>query len=232
MRTILLVLVYIVLIFVLLVLLLIFWPLGLREPLLGLGKWAVSLAPGILGIKVKIAGRDAVDKRTPYIFMSNHLSFLDGPLLFWLIPRGIRVILKKEVFRIPVVGQGMRFVGFVPVDRKGVRGGKKSIDRAAQLMRERGYSYLIFPEGTRTRDGRTQAFRRGGFFLALESGAAVVPITISGTYGLMPRGTIFPRRGTVDVIFHPPVPVTGYGQQNMPTLIDKVKDIIVSGLPV
>jgi 1-acyl-sn-glycerol-3-phosphate acyltransferase len=232
MRTILLVLVYIVLIFVLLVLLLIFWPLGLREPLLGLGKWAVSLAPGILGIKVKIAGRDAVDKRTPYIFMSNHLSFLDGPLLFWLIPRGIRVILKKEVFRIPVVGQGMRFVGFVPVDRKGVRGGKKSIDRAAQLMRERGYSYLIFPEGTRTRDGRTQAFRRGGFFLALESGAAVVPITISGTYGLMPRGTIFPRRGTVDVIFHPPVPVTGYGQLNMPTLIDKVKDIIVSGLPV
>jgi len=231
MRTILLVLVYIVLIFVLLVLLLIFWPLGLREPLLGLGKWAVSLAPGILGIKVKIAGRDAVDKQTPYIFMSNHLSFLDGPLLFWLIPQAIRVILKKEVFRIPVVGQGMRFVGFVPVDRKGVRGGKKSIDRAAQLMRERGYSYLIFPEGTRTRDGRTQAFRRGGFFLALESGAAIVPITIRGTYELMPKGTIFPRRGIADVLFHPPVQVTGYGQQNMQTLIDKVRDIIVSGLP-
>jgi 1-acyl-sn-glycerol-3-phosphate acyltransferase len=231
MRTILLVLIYVVLIFVLLVLLLIFWPFGLREPLLRLGKWAISLAPGILGIKIKTAGRDMIDRRTPYIFMSNHLSFLDGPLLFLLIPQSIRVILKKEVFRIPVVGQGMRFVGFVPVDRKGVRGGKKSIDRAAHLMRERGYSYLIFPEGTRTRDGRTQAFKRGGFFLALESAAAIAPITIRGTYELMPRGTIFARRGKVDVLFHPLVPLKGYDQQNMQTLIDKVRDIIVSGLP-
>jgi 1-acyl-sn-glycerol-3-phosphate acyltransferase len=231
MRTILLALIYVVLIFVLLVFLLIFWPFGLREPLFRLSKWAISLAPGILGIKVKIAGRDMIDKETPYIFMSNHLSFLDGPLLFLLIPQSIRVILKKEVFRIPVVGQGMRFVGFVPVDRKGVRGGKKSIDRAAQLMRERGYSYLMFPEGTRSRDGRTQAFKRGGFFLALESGAAVAPITIRGTYELMPRGTIFARRGKIDVLFHPPVPVKGYDQNNMQTLIDKVKGIIVSGLP-
>jgi 1-acyl-sn-glycerol-3-phosphate acyltransferase len=231
MRTILLALIYAVLIFVLLVFLLIFWPFGLREPLFRLSKWAISLAPGILGIKVKIAGRDMIDKETPYIFMSNHLSFLDGPLLFLLIPQSIRVILKKEVFRIPVVGQGMRFVGFVPVDRKGVRGGKKSIDRAAQLMRERGYSYLMFPEGTRSRDGRTQAFKRGGFFLALESGAAVAPITIRGTYELMPRGTIFARRGKIDVLFHPPVPVKGYDQNNMQTLIDKVKGIIVSGLP-
>jgi len=224
-------LIYAALIFVLLVFLLIFWPFGLREPLLRLGKWAIGLAPGILGVKVKIAGREMIDKRTPYIFMSNHLSFLDGPLLFLLIPQSIRVILKKEVFRIPVVGQGMRFVGFLPVDRKSIRGGKKSIDRAAQLMRERGYSYLIFPEGTRTRDGRTQAFKRGGFFLALESGAAILPITIRGTYELMPRGTIFARRGEVDVIFHPPVPVKGHDQHNMQTLIDKVKDIIVSGLP-
>jgi 1-acyl-sn-glycerol-3-phosphate acyltransferase len=231
MRTILLVLIYIVLIFVLLLCLLIFWPFGLREPLLRLGKWAIGLAPGILGIKVKIAGRDMIDRETPYIFMSNHLSFLDGPLLFLLIPQSIRVILKKEIFRIPVVGQGMRYVGFVPVDRKGVRGGKKSIDRAAYLMRERGYSYLIFPEGTRTRDGRTQAFKRGGFFLALESAAAIAPITIRGTYELMPRGTIFARRGKVDVLFHPPVPVEGYDQHNMQALIEKVKNIIASGLP-
>ena len=231
MRTILLVLIYTVLIFVLLFCLLIFWPFGVREPLFRLSKWAISLAPGILGIKVKIAGRDIIDKETPYVFMSNHLSFLDGPFLFLLIPQSIRVILKKEVFRIPVVGQGMRYVGFVPVDRKRVRGGKKSIDRAAELMRDRGYSYLIFPEGTRTRDGRTQAFKRGGFFLALESAAAIVPITLRGTYELMPRGTIFARRGNVDVLFHPPVPVAGYDQHNMQTLIDKVKDIIVSGLP-
>jgi 1-acyl-sn-glycerol-3-phosphate acyltransferase len=231
MRIILLVLIYFVLIILLAVLLLIGWLLGLRNPLLGIAKGAVSLAPPILGIKVQTSGREMVDRKRPYVFMSNHLSFLDGPLLFLLIPQAIRVILKKEIFRIPVVGQGMRFVGFVPVDRKGVRGGKKSIDRAARLMRERGYSYLIFPEGTRTRDGRIQAFKRGGFFLALESGAAIVPITISGTYELMPRGTIFPRRGKVDVQFHPSVSMEGYNQDNMQTLIDKVKNIIVSGLP-
>lgn len=231
MRIILLVPIYFILIIILAVLLIIFWLFGLREPLFSFGKWAVSLAPPILGIKVRTTGRDSLDKRTPYVFMSNHLSFIDGPLLLLLIPQSIRVILKKEVFRIPVLGQGMRFVGFVPVDRKGARGGKKSIDRAARLMRERSYSYLIFPEGTRTRDGRIQAFRRGGFFLALESGAAIVPITIRGTYELMPRGTIFPRRGKVDVLFHPPVPVEGYGRHNMQTLIDKVKDAVVSGLP-
>jgi len=231
MRTILLGVVYVILIFVLLLVLLIFWPFGQREPLLRLGRWAMSLAPGVLGIKINVSGRDRIDGKTPYIFMSNHLSFLDGPLLFLLIPQSVRVILKKEVFRIPVVGQGMRFVGFVPVDRKRARGGKKSIDQAACLMRERGYSYLIFPEGTRTRDGRIQAFKRGGFFLALESGAAIAPITVRGTYDLMPRGAMFARRGKIDVLFHPPVPTTGYDPSNMQTLVDKVRDTIVSGLP-
>jgi 1-acyl-sn-glycerol-3-phosphate acyltransferase len=230
MRIILLVPVYFVLIIVLAVLLLIFWPFGLGEPLFGFAKWAVSLAPPVLGIRVRTSGRDEVDRKTPYVFMSNHLSFIDGPLLFLLIPQSVRIILKKEIFRIPVLGQGMRFVGFVPVDRKGAHGGKKSIDHAARLMRERGYSYLIFPEGTRTRDGRPQAFRRGGFFLALSAGAPIVPITIRGTYELMPRGTIFPRLGKVDVLFHHPVPVDAYDLKSMPALIDKVRDIIVSGL--
>lgn len=230
MRLILLVLIYVVLITIMAVLLLIAWPLGMRDPLLHIAKWAVSLAPPILGLKVEVSGREKVDKRTPYIFMANHLSFIDGPLLFLLIPQPIRVILKKEIFRIPVLGQGMRFVGFVPVDRKGVRGGKKSIDLASRRMREKGYSYLIFPEGTRSRDGRTQAFKRGGFVLALESKAAIVPITISGTYELMPRGTIFPRRGRVRVRFHPPIPVQDYDQSTMGGWMDNVKAVIESGL--
>ncbi len=230
MRTILLALIYVVLIIILSLVLLIAWPLGLRGPLFSIAKWAIALAPPILGIRVEVPGRESVDKRKPYIFMANHLSFLDGPLLFLLIPQPIRVILKKEIFRIPVIGQGMRFVGFVPVDRKGVRGGKKSIDLASRLMRDKGYSYLIFPEGTRSRDGRTQVFKRGGFFLALESGAPIVPVTIKGTYELMPRGTIFPRRGRVEVRFHPAVPAQGYDQSNLGRLMDKVRADIESGL--
>lgn len=230
MRTVFLLLIYVLLTIVLFILLLIFLPFGIRDPLLRISKWAMGLSAKILGIKIEVSGVDMVDQKTSYIYMANHLSFLDGPMLFMLIPQLIRVILKKEIFRLPIIGQGMRYVRFVPVDRKGGRGGKKSIEKAARLVREKGYSFLIFPEGTRSHDGRIQAFRRGGFFLALESQAAVVPISIRGTYELMPRGTIFAKKGKVQVLFHAPVSVRGYDTANMPVLIDRVKGIIESGL--
>lgn len=230
MRTILLVLFYFLLTLLLAVLLLFFLPFGIREPLLELARWAMNCGSRVLGIRVEVSGREAVDRKASHIYMANHLSFLDGPMLFGLIRQRVRVILKKQVFRIPIVGLGMRYVGFVPVDRKGVRGGKKSIETAAALMRERGYSYLIFPEGTRSRDGRMQAFRRGGFFLALASGASIVPVSISGTYELMPRGTLFARKGRVKVTFHPAIPVNEYSPENIPQLIDRVRNVVEKGL--
>ena len=230
MRTIFLVLFYFILTLVLAVLLLLSLPFGIREPLLGLAKWAMNCGSRVLGIRVEVFGREGVDRKAPHIYMANHLSFLDGPLLFGLIPQRVRVILKKQVFRLPVIGQGMRYVGFVPVDRKGVRGGKKSIDIAAGLMQARAYSYLIFPEGTRSRDGRMQAFKRGGFFLALASRASIIPISIEGTYELMPRGTLFAAKGRVKVTFHPSVPVDGYSQENIHLLIDRVRGVVEKGL--
>jgi len=230
MRTVILLLIYALLTIFLFLLLLLFWPFGVRDPLLRIAKWAMSLGCRILGLKVEVSGRERLDRRAPYVFMANHLSFLDGPLLFWLIPRPIRVILKKEVFRIPIIGVGMKYVGFIPVDRKKMWGGKRSIDKAIQLMRRRRYSFLIFPEGTRSRDGRLQAFKRGGFFLALESRTPIVPVTIRGTYELMPRGRFSTRRGLIHVLFHPPIPVEGYDQSNMSVLIERVKAAIESGL--
>lgn len=230
MRTILLGLIYSVLLLVLAVMLLFCWPLGIREPLLSVSRWAMGLGLKVLGIRVEVLGRESVDREARCVFMANHLSFIDGPLLFRVIPQSVRVILKKSIFRIPVLGPGMRYVGFVPVDRKGIRGGRQSIETAKRLMRERGYSYLIFPEGTRSRDGRLQAFRRGGFFLAVEAGAPIVPISISGTYELMPKGSMFARSGRVQVRFHPPIPSEGYVSETMGGLMDKVKAAIASGL--
>jgi 1-acyl-sn-glycerol-3-phosphate acyltransferase len=230
MRTVFLALIYAVLTVILLILIIIFLPFGFREPLLGLSRWAMGLGLRVLGIQVEVSGREAIDRRSRYIFMANHLSLIDGPMLFRLIPHSVRVILKKSIFRIPVIGQAMRFVGFVPVDRKGIRGGKKSIEKAARLIRERGYSYLIFPEGTRSRDGLIQAFRRGGFFLALESGTAIAPISIKGTFELMPKGRLFADSGKVDVRFHPAIPVEGYNLDNMKDLIERVKKTIELGL--
>jgi 1-acyl-sn-glycerol-3-phosphate acyltransferase len=230
-RTILLVLLYAIITVLIVIPLVVFFPFGIREPLMAVGKWAMSLGLWVLGIQVEVSGREVVDKKASYIFMANHVSFIDGPMLYRLIPQAVRVIIKKSIFRIPVIGQGMKFVGFVPVDRKRARGGKRSIERAAALMRERGYSYLLFPEGTRSRDGRIKDFRRGGFFLALESGAPIVPISITGTFELMPKGSLFVRPGRVRVQFHPPISTGGCRPENMRELMARVKGAIESGLP-
>lgn len=200
---------------------------GLRDPLIAAGLWAVRACRRILAIEVEITGLERLDPKTPSVFMSNHESFLDGPLLLMVIPGAARVILKKSVLRIPVLGAAMRHAGYVPVDRKGAEGGKRSIARAAGLMRERGYSFLIFPEGTRSRDGRLGPFRRGGFFLALAAGAPVVPVTVRGTFELMPKGRPFARKGKVEVVFHEPVPVTGHSAETMAELMDRVRRAIL-----
>jgi 1-acyl-sn-glycerol-3-phosphate acyltransferase len=124
----------------------------------------------------------------------------------------------------------MRFVGYVPLDKEGAGAGKKSIARAARLIREKQYSFLIFPEGTRSWDGNLQPFRRGGFFLALECGAPIVPVTIRGTFELMPRGKRLIQKGPVLITFHEPVPMTGCTGETMAELIEKVRGTVSSAL--
>ena len=202
------------------------WP----YPLFPLAKGAVRLGQWILGMSLEVSGLENIDRKKSSIFMCNHLSALDGPLLFMIIPQPIRVILKKESFRIPIIGQAMRLVGFVPVDRKGLKGGKKSIDQAAHLIKEKGFSFLIFPEGTRSRDGKLQVFKRGGFFLALNSQADVIPVSIQGTFELMPKASFFIKKGRVKIDFHPAVSVQGLNHDAIPQVIDKVRGAMHSGL--
>ncbi|MEN6559301.1 MAG: lysophospholipid acyltransferase family protein [Acidobacteriota bacterium] len=202
---------------------------GQRELPLGYGLWAMRVSRRVLGLRLDVSGLEGIDPGTPRVYMPNHGSLIDGPLMLMLIPGRARVILKQSVLRIPVVGPVMRFIGFVPVDRKGARSGKRSIDRAAVLMRERGYSFLIFPEGTRTLDGRLGPFRRGGFFLALETGAPIVPVTIAGSRELMPKGRPCARPGRIEVVFHRPVPVAGYTKETMGLLMDEVRSAILTG---
>jgi 1-acyl-sn-glycerol-3-phosphate acyltransferase len=229
MRTILLILFYVVIVILITPFILLCMLMGLRQPLVEIGLWAMRVSRRILGLRVEVGGLERVEPGTPCVFMPNHESFLDGPLVMTLIPGVARVILKKSILKIPVVGTAMLFVGFVPVDRKGAEGGKKSIARAVRLMRTKGYSFLIFPEGTRSLDGRIGPFRRGGFFLAFQSGAPIVPVTIRGTRALMPKGQWYARRGTIRVDFHDPVPVAGYAPETMPALMEKVRDAIVGG---
>lgn len=230
MRTILCVVIYVLVVILAIPLFLFCFVIGWRAPLLFVGKSAMEIGRLVLRIRLDMFGRQTVDRKRSCVFVANHLSFLDGPLLFLVIPQYVRVILKKEIFRIPVIGWAMQFVGFVPVDRKGLKSGRKSIERATHLVKERGYSYLIFPEGTRSRDGQMQSFRRGAFFLAINSQVPIVPITINGGYELMPKGSPFPKKGTVKIVFHRPVPVAGLTIEDMPELMKKMRAIILSGL--
>jgi 1-acyl-sn-glycerol-3-phosphate acyltransferase len=202
---------------------------GLRDVFLVYGRWMMRVGRRILGIDLSVTGLDRLDRGTPYVFMCNHLSFLDGPLLMTVLDRLARVIVKRFVFRIPVLGLGMRFSGYVPLDREGAGAGRRSIARAVQLIKEKGYSFLIYPEGARSFDGKLLPFRRGGFFLALESGTPIVPVSVKGTYELMPRGKWLVRKGPVQITFHEPIAVTGLTVETMPELMDRVKEAVSSG---
>ena len=230
MRNVLFVLVYIVLLLVGLPVLLVCAIFGLLETLIAYGRWMMRVGRDILGISVEAEGVDRLDRQAPYVFMSNHLSFLDGPLLMTILDRPARVIVKRFVFQIPVLGWGMRVVGYVPLDREGVGSGKQRIARAVSLIKEKRYSFLIFPEGTRSFDGQLQPFRRGGFFLALETGAPIVPISIKGSYELMPRRKWLIRKGDVRITFHDPIAVTNYTPETMTGLMEKVRTVMTSVL--
>jgi 1-acyl-sn-glycerol-3-phosphate acyltransferase len=200
------------------------------EAFLAYGVWTMRVGQRLLGIEVEAEGRERLDRRTPYVFMCNHLSFLDAPALVTVIDRPVRSIVKRFVFRIPVFGWGMRLAGFVPVDKEGIGEGRKRIARASGLIREKGYSFLVFPEGQRSWDGRLQPFRRGGFFLALEAGAPIVPVSIAGTFELMPRVSRRVRKGHVRIVFHEPIAAAGFSPETLPELMERVRAAIASGL--
>lgn len=229
-RAIVLVLFYAVLVLLVVPVLVVGAAFGVRKGIMAYGKWAMRVSRSWLRLEIETSGLEGLDRGRPSVFMANHLSFMDGPLLFMLLPGRTRVILKKSVFRLPVVGSAMHYVGFIPVDRKHASGGKRSIARAVRAMRKKGHSFLIFPEGTRSRSGKIQEFRRGGFFLALQSGAPIVPITIDGTYELMPKGQWYVRPGKIRVAFHASIPTAGLTAGDIPALSDRVKAAIVSGL--
>lgn len=230
MRTIFLLILYMIFVILLIPIVFICFLLRKAQPLYVLGKGAIRLGQWILGIRLRIRGLEGLDKEKTYIFMPNHLSFLDGPMMFTIIPRAVRIIVKKEVLRIPIIGWVMKVAEFIPVDRKGFRGGKKSVDRAVSMIREKGYDFLIFPEGTRSLDGKLKSLKRGGFFLAVNSQTDIVPVSIQGTFELMPKRQFFVKRGKIKVVFHPAISIQDYTMANLPVLLEKVRMAIASGL--
>ena len=184
---------------------------------------------GVPGIKLEVKMRAPLDPARPYVFMPNHASMVDIWVMFVAIPASFRFIAKKQLASIPLFGWAMSAGRFIFIDRQNALAARRSMDEASRRIRF-GQSVVIFPEGTRTRDGRLGAFKKGGFHLAIDSGAAIVPVAIRGSRAVMPRGAALIRAGTVSVEVGEPIPTTGLGTDDRDALIAKVRSRVAAML--
>ena len=151
--------------------------------------WITNAGVRAAGIKIEMTGLENVPPGRSCIFMSNHVSNLDPPVVLPLLPGRSSVLLKKELMNIPILGRAMRMAKFVPVERGHRRdAAQASVEAAADALRS-GLHILVYPEGTRSRDGRLSTFKKGPFFLAMETQAPIVPIALSGTQTMMHKGS-------------------------------------------
>lgn len=183
----------------------------------------------ISGIRVKITGLENIDKKAVYVFASNHSSQIDITALQWGVPNKLSMIFKKELARIPFFGWQLYLGPYVVIDRKDPKAAMNSLIEAKKVMDKRNISVLVFPEGTRSKIGEVQSFKRGAFYLASHSGYPIVPVTINGTDKIMPKGTFQLKSGTIYLHFDKPIPT-----DNIVTKLDelglmqKVREIIIS----
>ncbi|MEW6674112.1 MAG: lysophospholipid acyltransferase family protein [Thermodesulfobacteriota bacterium] len=177
------------------------------------------------GVKVTVENPDNIDPSRSYIYMSNHQSNFDIPVLLAYLPVQFRWLAKVELFRIPIFGFAMQRAGYISIDRSDRKAAILSLKRAAEIIRG-GVSVLIFPEGTRSRDGNIRPFKSGGFILAIDSGVPIVPVIVHGTWPIMPKDRLRVRPGNVVLEIREPVETSPYSRSDKAALLDKIRGII------
>jgi len=188
--------------------------------------WFAQRVIELLDIKLTVTGAARVPPGRAYIYMSNHQSHLDIPMLYAALPSPtIRMLAKKELFDIPLWGRSLRAAEFIEVDRGNHARAVASIAHATRLVQD-GVSIYLAPEGTRSRDGNIGALKKGGFHLALATGAPIVPVGIRGTIDILPRDGLAMRLGRpVEVVIGAPIPVEG---RDIEDLSAEVKEFLVN----
>ncbi len=188
-------------------------------------RWFGKRVVELLDIRLSVTGAELVPPTAAYVYMANHQSHLDIPVLYASLPSPtIRMLGKTELFQIPIWGRGLRAAEFVEVDRSNHVRAVQSIEQAAALIRD-GVSIWIAPEGTRSRSGKIGKLKKGGFHLALETRTPIVPVAIDGTIGILPRGTRVMKSGQpVDVTIGAPIQVEG---RSLDSLMSEVHEFLV-----
>jgi 1-acyl-sn-glycerol-3-phosphate acyltransferase len=183
----------------------------------------------MVGVRVEVIGRERLDPNQTYLFTPNHQSLIEVPLCVTYLKRNIAYLGKKEVFKYPIFGYGIRLIGVVPVDRGNSASAVESAKLAAENLR-RGKSYVVYPEGTRSPDGRLLPFKKGAFMMAIDAGVPIVPISISGANEIMPKRQIKVFPSTVRLTVHEPISTKSYSRENIGELMQLTRTRIASGL--
>jgi 1-acyl-sn-glycerol-3-phosphate acyltransferase len=169
-----------------------------------------QLSLRVCGVRIHRRGTEHLAPGRSYIYVSNHASMFDIPVVSAGVPDDIRIVYKRELEKIPLFGWGLRMSGYIGIDRGRNPEALRSLDNAVEKIKH-GTSVLLFAEGTRTSDGKLQPFKRGAFHLAVRSGVPVVPLTINGSFGIVPKHSLRIHSGTVELVFSPPIETTGMG---------------------
>ena len=190
---------------------------------------AVRFGNRLVGVRVRTIGLENIPAQ-PCVFIANHVSNMDPLVFIPAIPQRVGILVKRELFRIPIFSSAMIRAQFTPVDRGDRESSGKSISAAARILKE-GLSYAIFAEGTRSADGRLRPFKKGGFTMAIEAGAPIVPVAIAGTQRLWPKGSWTITPGEATVAFGPAVNASEYTIESRAELIQRVQSLVAAALP-
>ncbi len=202
---------------------------GNATPLYRVSMQIVRVGLRLARVRVEVEGRERVPVHTACIFMANHVSNLDPPVLFPVLPGRTSAFLKRSLMRIPVLGYGFRLGAFIPVDRDGrVESAQQSVTEAGKVLAQ-GLHITSFVEGTRSRDGHLLPFKKGPFYLAMETGAPCVPVSIYGTEKMMPKGRMAIGPGYAHIVFHAPLYPANFATRD--ELMEAMRAAIASGLP-
>ena len=182
-----------------------------------------------IGVRVRVLGEENLAPHETYVYMANHASLVDIPALFVGLPYQFRIMAKKELFYVPFLGWHLWAAGNFAVDRSRPSGTARSLLGVIEGVRG-GKSLAVFPEGMRSADGRLQQFKAGAFKIAVRAGVPIVPVAIRGTHYILPKGSLAPRPGRVDVIIGRPIETRACGDERIPKLIEQTRAAIAASL--
>jgi 1-acyl-sn-glycerol-3-phosphate acyltransferase len=186
--------------------------------------WSQSILM-VSRVHVSVKGLSNIEPDKSYVYMANHQSNFDIPVLLGYLPVQFRWLAKAELFKIPVFGRAMLGAGYVKIDRFNRKSAFESINEAARRMKD-GVSVMIFPEGTRSKDGSIRQFKKGGFVMAIKSGVPIIPVVIRGTWPIMAKSSLRINRGDVEMEIAKPIDTSGYSMETKEELMEKVRTVI------